>query len=51
MSKLKIQLFGKFCVERNKQVLDGFDARKVSVVAIIPATPPTKTSPQYTEQE
>jgi DNA-binding SARP family transcriptional activator len=29
MSTLKICLFGKFCVRRNEQVLDGFDARKV----------------------
>src|SRR5438876_1861377 len=29
MSTLRICLFGKFCVRRNKQVLDGFDARKV----------------------
>ncbi len=29
MSNLNIQLFGKFCVRRNEQVLDGFDARKV----------------------
>ncbi len=29
MSKLSIHLFGKFCVRRNEQVLDGFDARKV----------------------
>ncbi|HJT58255.1 MAG TPA: BTAD domain-containing putative transcriptional regulator, partial [Ktedonobacteraceae bacterium] len=29
MSTLSIQLFGKFCVRRNEQVLDGFDARKV----------------------
>ncbi len=26
---LSIQLFGKFCVRRSEQVLDGFDARKV----------------------
>lgn len=26
---INIQLFGKFCVRRNEQVLDGFDARKV----------------------
>jgi DNA-binding SARP family transcriptional activator len=29
MSTLKIHLFGKFCVRRNEQVLDGFDARKI----------------------
>ena len=29
MSTLRIYLFGKFCVRRNEQVLDGFDARKV----------------------
>jgi len=29
MSTLSIQLFGKFCVRRNEQLLDGFDARKV----------------------
>jgi DNA-binding SARP family transcriptional activator len=29
MSILRIQLFEKFCVRRNEQVLDGFDARKV----------------------
>jgi DNA-binding SARP family transcriptional activator len=29
MSTLNIQLFGKFCVRRNEQVLEGFDARKV----------------------
>ncbi len=29
MSTLSIQLFGKFCVRRNEQILDGFDARKV----------------------
>lgn len=29
MSTLRISLFGKFCVRRNEQVLDGFDARKV----------------------
>lgn len=29
MSMLRIHLFGKFCVRRNEQVLDGFDARKV----------------------
>jgi len=29
MSTLSIQLFGKFCVRRNEQVLEGFDARKV----------------------
>ena len=29
MSTLSIQLFGKFCVRRNDQVLEGFDARKV----------------------
>jgi DNA-binding SARP family transcriptional activator len=29
MPTLNIQLFGKFCVRRNEQVLDGFDARKV----------------------
>jgi DNA-binding SARP family transcriptional activator len=29
MSTFSICLFGKFCVRRNKQVLDGFDARKV----------------------
>jgi DNA-binding SARP family transcriptional activator len=29
MSMLRIYLFGKFCVRRNEQVLDGFDARKV----------------------
>src|SRR6266566_6796707 len=29
MSTLSIQLFGKFCVWRDEQVLDGFDARKV----------------------
>lgn len=29
MSTLRIQLFGKFCVRRNEQVLEGFDARKV----------------------
>ncbi len=29
MSTLRIHLFGKFCVRRNEQVLDGFDARKV----------------------
>ena len=29
MSRLSIQLFGKFCVRRNEQVLEGFDARKV----------------------
>jgi DNA-binding SARP family transcriptional activator len=29
MSTLSIHLFGKFCVRRNEQILDGFDARKV----------------------
>lgn len=29
MFVLRIYLFGKFCVWRNEQVLDGFDARKV----------------------
>jgi DNA-binding SARP family transcriptional activator len=29
MSRLSIQLFGKFCVRRNEQVLADFDARKV----------------------
>lgn len=29
MSTLSIQLFGKFCVRRNEQMLEGFDARKV----------------------
>ena len=29
MSTLRICLFGKFCVRRDEQVLDGFDARKV----------------------
>jgi DNA-binding SARP family transcriptional activator len=29
MSTLKICLFAKFCVRRNEQLLDGFDARKV----------------------
>jgi len=29
MSTLSIYLFGKFCVRRNEQVLDGFDARKM----------------------
>ena len=29
MSTLRVNLFGKFCVRRNEQVLDGFDARKV----------------------
>ena len=29
MPTLNIHLFGKFCVQRNKQVLEGFDARKV----------------------
>jgi DNA-binding SARP family transcriptional activator len=29
MSTLKIQLFGKFCVRRNEQALDGLDARKI----------------------
>ena len=29
MATLSIQLFSKFCVRRNEQVLDGFDARKV----------------------
>lgn len=29
MSTLSIQLFGKFCVRRSEQVLDGFDPRKV----------------------
>lgn len=29
MSTLSIHLFGKFCVRRDQQVLDGFDARKV----------------------
>src|SRR6266700_7294896 len=29
MSTLSIQLFGKFCVRRDEQILDGFDARKV----------------------
>lgn len=29
MSKLSIHLFGKFCVRRNQQVLDGFEAHKV----------------------
>ncbi len=29
MSRLSIQLFGKFCVRRDEQVLEGFDARKV----------------------
>jgi DNA-binding SARP family transcriptional activator len=29
MSMLRIYLFGKFCVRRNEQVLDGFDARKM----------------------
>jgi DNA-binding SARP family transcriptional activator len=29
MSTLNIQLFGKFCVRRNEQVLEGFDVRKV----------------------
>ena len=29
MSTLSVQLFGKFCVRRDEQVLEGFDARKV----------------------
>ena len=29
MSRLRVYLFGKFCVRRDEQVLDGFDARKV----------------------
>ena len=29
MSTLNIYLFGKFCVRRNEQILEGFDARKV----------------------
>jgi DNA-binding SARP family transcriptional activator len=29
MSTLRICLLGKFCVRRNEQILDGFDARKV----------------------
>jgi DNA-binding SARP family transcriptional activator len=29
MPTLRIYLFGKFCVRRNEQVLDGFDARKL----------------------
>jgi DNA-binding SARP family transcriptional activator len=29
MSKLSIHLFGKFCVRRDEQVLDGFESRKV----------------------
>src|SRR6266849_1943901 len=29
MSTLRIYLFGKFCVRRNRQILEGFDARKV----------------------
>ena len=29
MSTLRICLFGKFCVRRHEQLLDGFDARKV----------------------
>ena len=29
MSMLSIQLFGKFCVRRNEQVLEGFEVRKV----------------------
>src|SRR6266436_836613 len=29
MPTLRVYLFGKFCVRRNEQVLDGFDARKV----------------------
>jgi DNA-binding SARP family transcriptional activator len=29
MSTLSVQLFGKFCVRRDKQALEGFDARKV----------------------
>jgi len=29
MSKLKVNLFGKFCVQHNGQVLGGFSARKV----------------------
>ncbi len=29
MVKICIQLFGKFCVRRDEQILDGFDARKV----------------------
>jgi DNA-binding SARP family transcriptional activator len=29
MPKLRVYLFGKFCVWRDEQVLDGFDARKV----------------------
>jgi DNA-binding SARP family transcriptional activator len=29
MPRLNIQLLGKFCVRRNEQILDGFDARKV----------------------
>ncbi len=29
MSTLRIYLFGKFCVRRDEQVLDGFDSRKV----------------------
>src|SRR6266568_8796841 len=29
MSTRSIQLFGKFCVRRNEQVSEGFDARKV----------------------
>src|SRR5258708_23156666 len=29
MPMLRVYLFGKFCVRRDEQVLDGFDARKV----------------------
>ncbi len=29
MSTLQVSLFGKFCVRRNEQVLEGFDAHKV----------------------
>jgi DNA-binding SARP family transcriptional activator len=29
MSTLSVQLFGKFCVRRDEQLLEGFDARKV----------------------
>jgi DNA-binding SARP family transcriptional activator len=29
MAKLRIQLFGKFCVRRNEHILDGFEARKI----------------------
>src|SRR5258708_32118375 len=29
MSRLRVYLFGKFCVRRDEQVLEGVDARKV----------------------